>query len=404
MMGNTLTLAVLSVTGLGFWLKCRNKSSLPLPLGLPADPIIGHLRLIPPEAPADKLAEWGRMYGDVIHLRVLNRDLIILNTAEVASDLTDKRSENYNDRSYFPVLEQVKEETKVNPRWQRVAYGHEINSNDDPYLKIAEDSGYALTHCGPVGATPVDLLPILQYFPSCFPGVYFAGQARIFSKYIQKLHECPFSEVRKAMAAGTAKPSFLSYDLERLHREGNETPEEFVEVKGAVAVVYCAGTDTTWANLSIFMLAMTLHPECQVRAHGEIDAHVDGSRLSEMTNRESLPFIDCILNETYRWLNAVPSGVPHKVVEDDVYRGMLIPKLGALIFANIRICPGRHLADTSHLIAIATILSLYEIKARGPDGKEIIPEIALESGFTVHPKPYECVVQTRNERARKLVK
>ncbi len=45
-------------------------------------------------------------------------------------------------------------------------------------------------------------------------------------------------------AEGRAKPSFLSYHLERLHREHRETDEEIDDVKGAAAVIYCAGADT----------------------------------------------------------------------------------------------------------------------------------------------------------------
>ncbi len=47
----------------------------------------------------------------------------------------------------------------------RVAYGHEILSDDDPYIEIAKNSGHALTHCGPPGNTPIDLFPIRRRFP-----------------------------------------------------------------------------------------------------------------------------------------------------------------------------------------------------------------------------------------------
>ena len=41
-----------------------------------------------------------------------------------------------------------------------IAYGYEVLSDDDPYLQLARGSGYALSHCGPPGGTPVDLFPI----------------------------------------------------------------------------------------------------------------------------------------------------------------------------------------------------------------------------------------------------
>jgi hypothetical protein len=45
----------------------------------------------------------------------------------------------------------------------QVAFGHEVVSDDDPYLEIARQGGYALTNCGPIGNTPVDLFPLRKH-------------------------------------------------------------------------------------------------------------------------------------------------------------------------------------------------------------------------------------------------
>lgn len=71
-----------------------------------------------------------------------------------------------------------------------VVYGYEVLSDDDPYLQLSRESGYALSHCGPPNGTPVDLFPIcmsrsilaihvcslliVRYLPSWFPGTFFA--------------------------------------------------------------------------------------------------------------------------------------------------------------------------------------------------------------------------------------
>jgi len=115
---------------------------------------------------------------------------------------------------------------------------------------------------------------------------------------------------------------------------------------------------------------MTLYPEWQLRAQQEIDAHLCGSRLPEIEDRDGLPLVDCILQETYRWAHwfneshhvgsiigtagsmrfhsvgsianwpkLLPiytmSGIPHRALQDDVYKGMFIPK-GSLVIANAR--------------------------------------------------------------------
>ncbi len=42
----------------------------------------------------------------------------------------------------------------------RIAYGHQIISDDDEFVRIAHDSGYTLNNSGPPGGTAVDLFPI----------------------------------------------------------------------------------------------------------------------------------------------------------------------------------------------------------------------------------------------------
>lgn len=326
-----------------------------------------------------------------------------------------------------------------------ITYGHEILSDDDPYVQLAAENRYVITHCGTPGGTPVDLFPILQYLPSWFPGTFFAWKARESSHIARQMQTEPFDTVRRQMTEGTAKPSFVSYHLERLHQESKETSEELNDIKMAAATVYAAGADTTWSSMSTFMLAMTLYPEWQLRAQQEIDAHLCGSRLPEIEDRDGLPLVDCILQETYRWLNAIPLGIPHRALQDDVYKGMFIPK-GSLVIANARgismnetvyhdpssfnpsrylskskggreepwpsahfgfgrrICPGRHLADVSLWLAVTTILSLFDIKKmRDEDGQEITPEVGMDSGLSSHPKPYKCFVQLRNDKANELM-
>ncbi|KAJ7600343.1 cytochrome P450 [Mycena floridula] len=177
---------------------------------------------------------------------------------------------------------------------------------------------------------------------------------------------------------------------------------------------------------------MVLHPECQHRCQEELDRVVGTDRLPEFEDRKSLPYLESVLQETLRWNPVVPLGVPHRSTEDDIYKGMFIPK-GSRVIPNIyamnhdeskysdpysfnpsrfmprseggggetfypvnfgqvdlvillvsllttapqmgTICPGRFLAENSTWIAMATILATLNLnKAIGQDGKEITPK------------------------------
>jgi cytochrome P450 len=58
----------------------------------------------------------------------------------------------------------------------------------------------------------------------------------------------------------------------------------------------------------VFVLAMVLNPHVQKRAQAEIDALIGRDRLPTFEDRASLPYIDAIVRETFRWEPVVPLG------------------------------------------------------------------------------------------------
>lgn len=71
---------------------------------------------------------------------------------------------------------------------------------------------------------------------------------------------------------------------------------------------------------------MTLHPEVQRKVQEEIDGVTQGLRLPGFEDRQSLPYLHCLLLETLRWNPAVPGGIAHRLTKDDTYRGFDIPE------------------------------------------------------------------------------
>ena len=49
------------------------------------------------------------------------------------------------------------------------------------------------------------------------------------------------------------------------------------------------------------MLAMVRYPEIAKRAQAEIDSVVGRDRMPTIGDRESMPYLDCILKETLRY-------------------------------------------------------------------------------------------------------
>lgn len=54
---------------------------------------------------------------------------------------------------------------------------------------------------------------------------------------------------------------------------------------------------------------MILHPEAQVAAQEEIDRVVGFDRLPNLSDRASLPYVECLLQEVYRCVARVQSAL-----------------------------------------------------------------------------------------------
>jgi len=85
--------------------------------------------------------------------------------------------------------------------------------------------------------------------------------------------------------------------------------------------------------LENFFLAMTLYPEVQKKAQCEIDQVVGTDRLPGFEDQAVLPYTSAILKEILRWQQVDTLAVPHRLTEDDTYRGYHLPA-GSTVIGN----------------------------------------------------------------------
>ena len=74
--------------------------------------------------------------------------------------------------------------------------------------------------------------------------------------------------------------------------------------------------------LKTFVLAMTLFPDKQTLAQDELDRVVGPSRLPSMEDRSSLPYVNALIKELFRWNVIAPLSVPRRTEKDDEYKGI----------------------------------------------------------------------------------
>ena len=80
-----------------------------------------------------------------------------------------------------------------------IGYGIAVQESDDPYISIAEEAMNGVAAAGIAGSFLVDLLPILKYVPSWFPGAGFQKKAAHWREAINTMAERPFRHVQEQL-------------------------------------------------------------------------------------------------------------------------------------------------------------------------------------------------------------
>ncbi|KAI0753687.1 cytochrome P450 [Fomes fomentarius] len=471
-----------------------------LPPGPSVLPILGSVHHLTLEYQHKTFLAWGKTYGDLIYFRLFRTPTVVLNSLEGARDLLDKRSAIYSDRPRMVLLTELVGHDSTLPflrigdrfrkhrKWMHdaigskselqqyrpiqvreahillrnlldapeaflehlyryvaatlleITYGQRLISMDDELVQLAERSLTATNDGGSPGSMLVDFFPMLKHMPAWMPACAgFKRRAAVARSCLHAWRETGVKMVKDAMAAGEAAPSIIASLLEP--HQGNPTQEELEDIQSIGVSLYGGGTETTHGSLASFVLAMVRNPGVLRKAQEELDRVVGPDRLPDFGDRESLPYLNAVLEELYRWNPTLPLAIPHRVMSDDEYRGYDIPA-GCMMMPNIwgmtrnaahfpdpeefvperhlreaklmdaqelpssfifgfgrRVCPGQAFADASLWLALANIVAAFDIrKPVDGAGNEYTPPAAFKPGFTSQPEPFECRIVPRSDK------
>ncbi|KAG2336897.1 cytochrome P450 [Suillus weaverae] len=472
----------------------KNKPILP-PGPMPL-PLLGNVVAVDNKEPWLTYTEWRAVYGDLIFVRILDQEVVVINSQHVAQALLDKRSGIYSDRPYLATLEPYGWSvnfsfTGYNDEWRlcrrlfhqtfrpesavkfrpmqirraremvanlvddpkhydshfatfsssvamSTVYGYDVRARNDPLVQIVINAMMGLSMLTPERAVILKVFPFLLNLPDWCWGSSIKRGAQTSAKRVSEMVNVPFQYVQQHMA-DHSQSSMVAENLQRMETLDEASKPMFeTALKKAATTAIVGSYETMSSTLMAFALAMVLYPDVQKRAQAEIDSVVGRDRLPTFEDRASLPYIDAILRETFRWAPAIPLGVPHATTSADLYDAYFIPK-GATVVCNVwgisrdekrypeasrfmpdrfidangtltddnpaeyifglgrRRCPGRYVADASAWSAIATMLATVDISsAKDDQGKTIdfTPKFML--GVVRHPMIFPCSISTRS--------
>ncbi|KAH8981860.1 cytochrome P450, partial [Lactarius akahatsu] len=390
----TTHLAAAPFVGLVLWLIARRvqRAFRNLPPGPKGLPIVGDVLHI---VDLDWLASSQRMdeYGEMMYVSALGKGVLVINSARVAIDLLEKRSNIYSDRPHYICAGEFSTKnlllslTPYGDLWRRfrrvavegfsksavkhfhpiqgrealmlalaliknpstlsltlrkhlqrhawsimftVNYHFEpIDSEDDPFIVGLAKQSERLLSEMEPGTRLVEIFPWMRYIPSRF--AKWKRDAEYWFVQDSLMFGGHLDKVANDLANGVDRPSFGASVIQ------NQSKHDLSECEQAwlAGQMLGAGGETTSTILLWWVLAMLAYPEVQTRAHAELDEVVGNARPPTFADLPSLPYIRAMVKEALRWSPSVPFGIPHASTEDDWYEGMFIPK-GTLCFQNMR--------------------------------------------------------------------
>ncbi|KAG6918162.1 hypothetical protein DXG01_016147 [Tephrocybe rancida] len=368
-------------------------SRLPYPPGPKPSLIAGNSAGVATTLPWLKYTEWAKQYGDIVHFRIFNEHVVVVNTVKDAIAMFDKRSRIYSDRPEMIMIELMGWDfnaslIRYGDKWRRhrrlfqqnfnkatvqitqeptqtvkvyeclnrllvapddfiahfrtvtaaivmaTVYDNKISEAEvERFAGLAETAVTKLSESFFPGAVSVNALPFLRHLPTWFPGAGFHKLAAECKVCTDEMQNYPFRHVQEKMASGDEVSGLLARLLQR-KTDNPEWAHEEADIKGVAATSFVGGAETTVSAIETFLYAMVVSYEAQKKAQDEIDSIVGNKRLPDFSDRESMPYLEAVFREVMRWHPVTPLGVSHAPSEDDIYKGYFIPK-GATIMPNI---------------------------------------------------------------------
>ncbi|KAI4557967.1 hypothetical protein MJG53_018720 [Ovis ammon polii x Ovis aries] len=216
--------------------------------------------------------------------------------------------------------------------------------------------------------------PWIELF-NAFPSLlrHFPGSHNTIFKNMTEQRKFILEEIKKHQESLDLNnpQDFIDYFLIKMEKEKHNKHSEFTMDNLITTVwdVFSAGTETTSLTLRYGLLLLLKHPEVTAKVQEEIDRVVGRNRSPCMQDRSRMPYTDAVLHEIQRYIDLVPSNLPHVATQDVKFREYLIPKgtailtsLTSVLHDGKRVCVGEGLARMELFLLLVSILQHFTLK------------------------------------------
>uniref|UniRef100_G3STL8 Cytochrome P450 2E1 n=1 Tax=Loxodonta africana TaxID=9785 RepID=G3STL8_LOXAF len=377
-----LVLCLSSLLLFSLWKQSYGKGKLP-PGPTPL-PIIGNMLQLDMRNIKKSMQNLSEAYGPVFTLYIGMKPAVVLHGYEAIKEALIDMGEEFSGRGHFPLSERSKKVGVIfsnGKTWKEIRrfslmtprnFGMGNRSLEN---QVQEEARWLVEQLRKTKASPYDPTFILGCAPcNVICSIIFQNRFdytdQDFLNLIGKLNEniqilsSPWVQVCNSFPLfidylpGSHNKLFnniaysKSYILEKM-KEHQETldinnPRDFIDcflIKMeqekdnqesvftienliiTISDVFSAGTETTSTTLRYGLLLLLKHPEVTAKVREEIDRVVGRHRSPCMQDRSSMPYTDAVVHEIQRYIDLIPTNLPHAATQDIKFRNYLIPKV-----------------------------------------------------------------------------
>ncbi|XP_036024450.1 cytochrome P450 2C26 isoform X2 [Onychomys torridus] len=477
-----LVLSLSCLLLLSLWRQSSERGKLP-PGPTPL-PIIGNFLQIDVKDISQSFTNLSKVYGPVFTLYLGRKPTVVLHGYEAVKEALIDHGEEFAGRGSFPIAERVNKDLGIifsnGSRWKEIRrfslmtlrnLGMGKRTIED---RVQEEAQCLVEGLRKTNGSPCDPTFILSCAPcNVICSIIFQNRFdykdQDFLTFMEKVNEnvrilsspwlqvcnnfpslidyCPGSH-RKLMknvdyirgylvekikehqeSLNVASPrDFIDYYLIKQNQEENNPLSwQFEHLATTLNDLFGAGTETTSTTLRYALLLLLKHPHVTAKVQKEIDRVVGRHRSPCMKDRNHMPYTDAMIHEVQRFIDLIPTNLPHAVTCDIKFRNYLIPK-GTTIITSLssvlhdskefpnpevfdpghfldkngnfkksdyfmpfstgkRICVGEGLARMELFLFLTTILQNFNLKSLVHT--EDIDTTPVANGFASLPPPYQ---------------
>ncbi|KAM9701570.1 cytochrome P450 2C18-like isoform 3-T3 [Dama dama] len=326
-----LVLCLCSLLLLSLWKQSSGKGKLP-PGPTPL-PILGNILQLDVKNISQSLSDLSKVYGPVFTVYFGMKPMVVLHGYEAVKEALIDLGEEFSGRGHFPVNEKVRKGHGIilsnGNRWKKTRrFSLMALRNLGMGKKSIEDRVQEEAHClveelRKTNGLPCDPTFILGCAPcNVICSIIFQNRFEYKDQVFLAIIKT-FSENTRILSSPWLQ-----------EKDNQELVYTAENLANTILDLFAAGTETTSTTLRYGLLLLLKHPEVTAKVQEEIDRVIGRHRSPCMQDRSHMPYTDAVIHEIQRYVDLLPTSLPHAVTRDIKFRNYLIPK-GTDVLASL---------------------------------------------------------------------